>query len=80
MRALYFWKNGEVLIVNDPIGSLGARRRGLTNLLCVNDFQSIDSPFMRYGLFNDELGWRPIRFANFPSEFKVHLLLLGISA
>jgi hypothetical protein len=78
MSVCYFWKDGEVLIVNKRVSATEARNDFLTDLLCVDTFRETDSPHMRYGIYTFRNGWKPIPFENFPAEFKTHLLLLGV--
>ena len=64
----YFWRDGEVLVVTDGLS--------LSNYYCVDTGYGSDFGY-RHGMFTPV--WKHIPFDEFPAEFKLHLLLLGVS-
>ena len=76
MSRCIFWKDGGVFIF-ERVWVEEARREGLTDLLCVDEVH-ID-PKDRYGLFHSTWGWGHIPLEDFPKEFRLHLLLMGVA-
>lgn len=67
---LYFWKDGEVVVRSWAHGP------GLIfNRLCVDTSETV--PELRYGQFSN--GWKHCKYEELPAEFRVHLLLMGVS-
>ena len=73
---VYFWKDGAVVV--------RPWQCDMAWFLDVRGIPSVDAqethPEMRYGVFNvNGGGWRHTPIANFPPEFRAHLLLLGVA-
>ena len=69
MPATYFWVDGEVKIKEDMTVYLGK--------LCVDTRYALKES-QRYGLYGDKPAWTSIPLKEFPPEFRMHLLLLGV--
>ena len=67
----YFWKDGELLIGIDY--NLDNRPK---ECFCVDTYYK-DGGF-RYGMYIDNT-WKSVPIEEFPKEFRMHLLLMGIS-
>ena len=71
---IYFWTGAQVQVITAhdkvPLDSF--------NQYCVDDAYSCDAPTGRYGKFGHS-GWEPQPLENFPKEFRMHLLLLGVA-
>lgn len=65
----YQWYKGKVFTSN-------VDGRTKTGKLTVDT--GYDQPNHRYGRYSHSKGWEHIPFSQFPTEFKAHLLLLGI--
>lgn len=72
---VYFWINGAVVEEGDDSTKW---KEGWEGALCI-DMQQND-PYARYGVWRVPYGsWIGIPFKEFPEEFKLQLLLLGVS-
>lgn len=72
---IYFWTGSEVEIVSVSPYSWKPKSTGMP---CV-DTRS-DEPEYRYGMWRaDSKGWIAIPLTEFPNEFKLQLLLLGVT-
>ena len=73
----YFWKDKQVVIVTDA--ELDENFASNQGLICVDTQR--EEPEWRYGWFSPEdfSRWSYIPLDDFPKEFRVHLLLLGVS-
>ena len=71
---LYYWIDGQVVIK-----SWGKSGSVIREAYCVDD-DDFDAT-NRYGMFNGPKvgGWKHIPIEEFPKEFRVHLLLLGVA-
>lgn len=86
-EATYFWKNGEVVVVDKPLTRNDFARSAVFGFLycpCVDTFQ--DETGGRYGQWEQEGGgwialakWISIPPEELPKEFRMHLLLMGVS-
>lgn len=78
MNNCYFWKDGNVLVTEQVLAE-EAIRYNYTDLLCVDACRT--DPESRYGVFKNapQRGWKHVPLENFPKEFRMHLLLLGVS-
>lgn len=76
MNRTIFWRDGEV-IISERVWVEEAREGGLTDLLCVDEAHT--DPRTRYGMFHSSMDWVPVPLSDFPKEFRLHLLLLGVS-
>lgn len=84
MSAIYFWKKGKVEVAH-PLGvytTTDALKDGRTGLPCVDT--KFNRPDQRYGVYAQEEGgeffnWEPLPINTFPAEFRLQLLLLGVS-
>lgn len=79
MSSCYFWKDGAVLVVPERVGAADADQCGYTGMFCVDTFVDTDVPKMRYGMFEYGRGWEYHPLESFPTKFRMHLLLLGVS-
>lgn len=70
----YYWKDNEVREVD--LNQNGPDETAFTGYFCIDS--RFDRDLQRYGIFT-ERHWKHIPFEKFPSEFKTHLLLLGVS-
>ncbi len=74
----YFWKDEEVITYPGP-PSITIRAAIVLDLL---GYYCVDTACIhaagRYGRF-DELGWASDPLDSFPKEFRLHLLLLGVT-
>lgn len=75
MITAYFWKDNQVVTFTQATYTDAIKSAGLANCYCID--VTCDSPGMRYGM-SISTGWISVPFMNFPKEFKVHLLLLGV--
>jgi hypothetical protein len=80
MSICYFWKDGEILVINEQITASTAKSYKVFDLFCVDAYVPREMVGLRYGVFTADTGWKGIPFCDFPNEFKVHLLLLGVGA
>lgn len=71
----YIWKDNEVLIVDYQVFAGDARELKAEMCPVVDAFSR--SVRNRYGRFNQ--GWEHVPLEEFPKEFRVHLLLLGVA-
>lgn len=76
MTGCYFWKNKKVFFKEGMVGAGAAREAGFLNVVCVDSTQ--EEIERRYGVFGVS-GWYHVRLNEFPKEFRVHLLLLGVA-
>lgn len=81
MSAIYFWKDGEVIMFSSRILTpMQADEVGVLDLPCVDTsyLDSKDEFTARYGKFvkNEWQGCRPEQL---PAEFRAALLLLGVT-
>ena len=87
MSATYFWKNNEVVVLRQQLCSSDFRQEAFFGVLycpCVDTFQ--DETGGRYGQWEQEGGgwvalakWVSIPPEELPKEFRMHLLLMGVS-
>ena len=75
----YFWKDGKVVEYSGDMFTRQLRegRPDLEDCLCVDT--SRKDEISRYGQFIKNDGWHHEPFREFPPEFRMHLLLLGVS-
>ncbi len=70
---LYFWFNGEVFI----------KAWGDSTVEIIREVPCLDTSDLpgegRYGMFREGGVWADMTLDEFPPEFRVHLLLLGVS-
>lgn len=68
---LYYWINGKVKACPDNVI--------IQSVLCVDILS--EKPTGRYGMWdkNTESNWVSFPFEHFPPEFKLQLLLLGVT-
>ena len=82
MNALiYFWKDGAVFSTTENELSRGSAFSFILGCPCVDTRYECDVADQRYGMF-DKRGpqpWVPIPWDELPGEFKMYLLLLGVS-
>ncbi len=84
---VYVWKSPDVIVVAPPEGESRVYWNNfpeeLLNLPCVDTAFPDSNRSARYGEFyyasEENSGWEPLPFSEFPAEFKAHLLLLGVS-
>lgn len=79
-RSSYFWKDGEVFVVNEVMFARLAKEMGCEGLYCVDTHRT--DPSGRYGEFKNipgQFGWKHIPLEQFPPEFRMRLLLLGVT-
>lgn len=87
IKPTYFWKNNEVLEVRVPLpAAIFTSSDMFKYLYCPCVDTKNDTPQYRYGMFVNEgngtiarTTWEYIPFDALPAEFRVHLLLLGVS-
>ena len=72
----YFWNGKEVLVFNDCNTSM-AFEKELYGMDCVDT--SCNTDYGRYGQFVTGRGWEGMRPEEFSKEFRMQLLLLGVS-
>ena len=81
MSAVYFWVDGEVVVVSGFVNTLDASAIGHFDCPVVDDNYHTES--LRCGMFSsDEVGictWMHMSPEAIPDLFKTHLLLLGVS-
>ena len=65
----YFWRGNELVVSTN-----GSNH---SDCYCVDTGYTNAFSFYRHGMFTPV--WKHIPFDEFPAEFKLHLLLLGIS-
>ena len=75
MSACYFWKDGQVIQINAPVYIDTAKKANVCTLFCVDSYES--EPELRYGKFL-RTGWEPVPLSDFPKEFLLTLLILGV--
>ena len=78
MSGCYFWIDGAVAYVHGWCTL--QEQKTVYNVPCVDANE--DNPHMRYGIFtrNWRAGrWESRDLATFPKEFRMHLLLLGVT-
>lgn len=73
MSATYFWKDGEVITVNNTVMAWDAEKGNLENLYCVDTFSRDYA--MRYGKFMPKEAWKHFPLDSFPKEFRAWLLI-----
>lgn len=81
----YMWKNNQVVELTCKIFVSDATRNKWGDHLMVDIGRQ--APDERYGMFKEmdyingrfELGWKHVPFEQFPAEFRMSLLLLGIT-
>ncbi len=74
----YFWKDGEVITAPAQMTMGKATASDLDDLFCVDPYW--EDADRRYGVFKSKSGgWEHYPVDMFPKEFRVHLLLLGVS-
>jgi len=69
MTPIYYW-DGQVVKVD---------YHGISSFDKYLVDTEYEIPNQRYGMFMRHGGWRPIPIEEFPPEFRVHLLLLGVA-
>jgi hypothetical protein len=75
-KGSYFWDGDEA--THEPnTWSMKIRDKHLGQF-CVDMDESPWDSRMRYGKYS-EFGWAPVPLKDFPKEFRVHLLLLGVT-
>ena len=74
MSLHHIWVNGDVVSVYE-VSRLAPE---YTDCLCVDTGTLVDMR-MRYGSYNINGRWQHTPLESFPGEFRVHLLLLGVS-
>lgn len=67
----YFWTGDEVVVTEQELKHIGQ--------LGVDTVYSTGDPDSRYGIFDSKRLWRGVPLEEFPKEFRVHLLLLGVA-
>jgi hypothetical protein len=84
MSSAYVWKDGAVLEVQGHVIQEEATICGIQNCFILDTY--FDARRDRYGMFKkaESFGkqvhiWTHIPIADFPKEFRTHLLLLGVS-
>ena len=75
---IYFWNKNRVTVIDPTHFNWNIEGERFRNLLCVDGRDATDAPRMRYGMFT-KAGWQPVALETFPKEFRVHLLLLGVT-
>lgn len=76
--ANYLWDGEKVIVYQERLHYENAIELGLIDMPCVDGFRPITDPQMRYGVFKGKKGWFSMSLEAFPSEFRMHLLLLGV--
>ena len=79
MNVLYVWKDKKLETISIPGRSarLGqAKEHQILDLFCMDTTCEVN--YGRHGMFT-ATGWEEIPFNEFPPEFRMHLLLLGVS-
>lgn len=74
MPRFYFWKDNAVL----ELDSLDEQTPIHRMCMCVDTAYSVNYRLSRYGLFNNIGSWIFVDPDEFPPEFKMSLLLLGV--
>lgn len=87
MSANYFWKNGQVVVLHEQLIRNDFARSEMFGFLycpCVDTYQ--DETGGRYGQWEQEgagwialAKWVSIPPEELPKEFRMHLLLMGVS-
>lgn len=78
MNGCYFWDGNQVIQVDYQVAETGAKP--YLAMFCVDMRQ--DTDYSRYGKFLKGMPgmrldkWKHVPYAEFPKEFKAHLLLL----
>lgn len=74
MSACYFWKDGEVITVNQSVMQSYAEKHKLNYMYSVDTFDLKDS-YLSYGMFIPTKGWVHFPLKTFPKEFRAWLLI-----
>ena len=77
MSATYFWKGGQLLVVDRRMTTTDAVESGLLHLPCVDT--NHEGPGMRYGKFTASGGWDHMPADHLPAKFRTTLLLMGVN-
>ena len=75
----YFWDGEKVIQMSGQPNVGDVRKAGLEDFYCVDISPGCESPSQRYGMFKRNDGWNHYSFDQFPREFRMHLLLLGVA-
>lgn len=75
MKQAYFWKTGKVIQLEAPVSINKAKIAKVNNLFCVDDYET--DPPLRCGKFL-RTGWKHVPLSDFPKEFLLTLLILGV--
>lgn len=76
MITAYFWRKGQVVTYSGFVEGSHIRGAHLINLYCVD--MTVSNHVMRYGEFTKQ-GWRHVPLKEFPKEFLVMLLIMGVA-
>ncbi len=74
MSGAYFWDGSKVSYIDGWVDH--DRRKAVIGLPCVDTTE--DTAAQRYGVFGTN-GWQSRPLDQLPKEFRMHLLLLGVS-
>jgi hypothetical protein len=72
----YFWRDGQVIDSSIPESWEELIKEGLADVLCVDIAEA--SPQYRFGMFRSNKSWISVPPTQFPPEFRLQLLLLGV--
>ena len=73
----HFWVHDAVVTVEGYVAPPDAADHGVLECLCVDASYSVTEPTMRYGMYEANT-WVKVPLTQFPKEFLVQLLLLGV--
>lgn len=74
----YFWKNNELVLREIPPNWAELIAGGLADVLSVD--LAADDGYGRYGMYvSKNRQWKHIPLEDFPSDMRVHMLLLGVT-
>jgi len=72
----YLWDGHKVIHIPGWLGIDRAIALKVTRMPCVDTSEKSEP--LRYGIFTG-MGWESRELENFPTAFRTHLLLLGVS-
>lgn len=77
MSVAYFWDGTRVIEFRKFLSYPLVKEAGLLNMFCVDSV--FEDHRNRYGYFPENDGWVHLPIEAFPKEFRMYLLLLGMS-
>ena len=75
----YFWDGEKVIQMLHRPNVGDVQKADLEGFYCVDISPECEEPYRRYGVFKRNDGWNHYSFDQFPREFRMHLLLLGVA-